>query len=316
MAHGDAQLARVRLDADFFDAFASPCEADAGRGERRFRELPDRQALAGSEDERARLGMLEHPMHAVDIFLGVAPVPDRVEVSQPQHVLLAELDARNRVRYLARHELPAAQRRLVVEENAAHRVQAVGLTEVHGHPVRVHFGDAVRATRRKRSALVLRDFGRVAEHLRGRGLVDARAKLQLANRLQHVQCAAARDIGGGDRLHERRADEALRCQVVNLVRLVFLEQAHARAEVRQVMLDELQPLVVLDAEVGEPPEIDAAAAPEGSDYDVTELEQPFGEIGSVLPRDSSDQRFFGHSIIPFMRAESCTSARPNPLRHA
>ena len=80
LAHGDAQLARVRLDADFFDAFASPCEADAGRGERRFRELPDRQALAGSEDERARLGMLEHPMHAVDIFLGVAPVPDRVEV--------------------------------------------------------------------------------------------------------------------------------------------------------------------------------------------------------------------------------------------
>ena len=69
--------------------------------------------------------MLEHPMHAVDVFLGVAPVPDGVEVSQPQHVLLAELDARNRVRDLAGHELPAAQRRLVVEENAAYRKHAV-----------------------------------------------------------------------------------------------------------------------------------------------------------------------------------------------
>ena len=182
--------------------------------------------------------------------------------------------------------------------------------------MREQFRDGVGAARVERRVLVLRRLPHLAEHLGARRLVEADALVHDPDRLEHVQCAAAGNVGGGDRLHERRSDEALRRQVVDLIGLVLFQKAHASAEVRQVMLDELQPLVVLDAELCKAPEINAAAAPEGSDYHVPELEQPLRQVGSVLPRGSGDQCFFGHSIIPFMRAESCTSARPNPLRHA
>ena len=56
-----------------------------------------------------------------------------------------------------------------------------------------------------------------------------------------VICAV---VIGWSKLH---ADEALRREVVDLVRLDFLQQGNAGAEVGQVVLDQVQVRVVLDA---------------------------------------------------------------------
>ena len=67
-----------------------------------------------------------------------------------------ELDARDAVGDLARDELAAAARALVVEEDARAREQAVALAVVDGDVVAVDLGDAVRAARVERRRLALR----------------------------------------------------------------------------------------------------------------------------------------------------------------
>ena len=68
---------------------------------------------------------------ASHVVAGVAPVALRVEVAQVEVVLQAQGDARHGAGDLARHEGLAADRALVVEEDAVGGVQAVGLAVVH-----------------------------------------------------------------------------------------------------------------------------------------------------------------------------------------
>ena len=104
-------------------------------------------AFAAADDVVVRLRRLEHHVHRADVVAGVAPVAFGVEVAEQELVLLAELDARGRLRDLARHELRPAARRLVVEEDAAAGEDAVALAVVDGDVVPVHLRDAVRAAR-------------------------------------------------------------------------------------------------------------------------------------------------------------------------
>src|SRR6185369_4434396 len=71
---------------------------------------------------------------------------------------------------LARHERLAAPRRFMVEEDAVHGEDPVGLAIVHGSMVSKHFCGSVRAAGMERSGLVLRRR-RGAEHFRAGGLV-------------------------------------------------------------------------------------------------------------------------------------------------
>ena len=86
----------------------------------------------------------------------MAPVAQRAQVAEVQAVLQAERDARQRARDLARDEGLAAQRALVVEQDAVAGVHAVGLAVVHRDPVGVELGHRVGAARIERRGLLLR----------------------------------------------------------------------------------------------------------------------------------------------------------------
>ena len=62
--------------------------------ERELQEVPHRVGRAGGHHVVARLVVLEHPPHRLDVLRGVAPVADGVEVAQVEVVLHAGRDAR------------------------------------------------------------------------------------------------------------------------------------------------------------------------------------------------------------------------------
>ena len=204
----------------------------------------------------------------------------------------SELDARHRVGDLARHELEAALRALVVEEDPAARVDAVGLAVVHRRVVAEHLGDAVRRTRVERRALGLRRLVHLAEHLRRRRLVEADRVVvgaaDDAHRFEHAQHAEAGDLRGELGLLERELHEADRAEVVDLVGLHLLDDRDQRREVAQVALDQLERGVLalhhLDLGVG-------LAVHEPEDLVALEGEE-LGEMAAVLTGDSGDQCAF------------------------
>src|SRR5205085_747536 len=96
-----------------------------------------------------------------------------------QRLLLPVLDSRDGLTDLSRDEFLATQRRLVIEQNAAARINAVAFAVVDGDPMAVRLGDAIRAARPKRSSLRLRRFLHLAEHLAARRLIKADRRIDL-----------------------------------------------------------------------------------------------------------------------------------------
>ena len=146
----------------------------------------------GRQHESVGLVRLQHSPHALDIFLGEAPVALRVEVAELQAIQLAEFDLGDAVGDLAGHELAAAQRTFVVEQDAAAAENAVALAVVDRHPVRVELGDAIGAARIEGRVFRLRNRLDLAEHLGRAGLVEADAGIDDADRLEQVERADAR----------------------------------------------------------------------------------------------------------------------------
>src|SRR5579859_7653598 len=98
--------------------------------ERLVEELAHRMRLPGGEHVVLGLVHLQHPPRAVHVVARVAPVALRVEIAETERVLLAADDRADRARDLAGHERRPTARRLVVEEDAVHRVHAVRLAVV------------------------------------------------------------------------------------------------------------------------------------------------------------------------------------------
>ena len=155
-----------------------PVEADAR--ERDLDQLAHRVADAGGDDVVVGLVLLQHQPHRAHVVAGKSPVAMRVEIADRQRVGEPELDPRDAVGHLARDELEAAPRRLVVEEHPRHREQIVALAVVHRDVVGEHLRDAVRAARIERRQLGLRHLADLAEHLARRGLVEADLRIDAA----------------------------------------------------------------------------------------------------------------------------------------
>ena len=151
-------------------------------------------------------------------------------------LLQAELDRRHGAGDLAGDEGLAAERALVVEQDAVGGVHAVGLAVVHRDPVGVELGRGVGAARIERRRLALRRLLDLAVQLRGRGLVEAGRLLEAqdADRLEQAQRAERVGIGGVFRRLEAHLDVALRREVVDLVRLDLLDEADQVGGVGQV----------------------------------------------------------------------------------
>src|SRR5262245_62894095 len=126
-------VARLRRVADEMVDLGRPQErriglhvllgVELGMAERELCELADGVRLAGREHEVLGLVLLEHPPHPVDVLAGEAPVALAVEVAELEIGGEPELDAGDAVRDLPGHELEAAPRRLVVEQDPGDRVE-------------------------------------------------------------------------------------------------------------------------------------------------------------------------------------------------
>ena len=208
---------------------------------------------------------------------------------------LAELYARHAVRHLARHELDAAQRALVVEEDAGRRVEAKALAIVHRDPVAVELCDGVGAARIEGRRLGLRRLLDAAVHFGRGGLVEARVGLRRAHGLQHVRHADGGDGAGEDRLLPGGGDEALRGEIVDLVGFRLLHDARQARQVGHIAVDETH--VVGDAEPAQAVVLDAAVGgPPDDTKDLVALaQQEFRQIGPVLTGDARQERTLAHS---------------------
>ena len=246
----------------------------------------------------------------------MAPVALRVEVAQPQQRRRARLP-RSVPRAIesgalsdpARHEVGAAARRFVVEQDAVARKQAIRLAHVHRVPVG---GQLARPIGRPRVECVLLGKGLLVQatvHLRSAGLVEAGVRTVVANRLE--------DIDESDEIGHRRrhrivkgvVDERLRREVVALVEPVDGEEPRQQSGIFQLALNEGQRRMALDT--------DQVLAPRGcpSSHQPDDMlvvpvqEQVLGEVRPVLTRDSSDNRGL-HPYARLLRRGSATRVQP------
>ena len=167
----------------------------------------------------------------------------------------------------------------------------VGLAVVDGRPVGGDLGDAVGAARVEGRLLVL-GRRRGAEHLRGGGLVEARAHPGLADRLEQPHRPRAGDVEGvlGD--IEGDAHVALRAEVVDLIRLELVEQLDQRDGVGEVAVVGEQPhslLVWVAVEMVDPVRVEARGAADDAVDLVALLQQQLRQVAAVLAGDSGDQ---------------------------
>ena len=260
--------------------------------EGQLHQAADRVGDAGGDHVVLRLVLLQHPPHGVDVVAGEAPVAARVEVAQGERVGHAQLDAGHAVGDLARDELQAAPRRLVVEEDPRAGEEVVRLAVVDRDEVAVDLGHSVGAARVEGRALVLRRLEHAAEHLAGRGLVEADGRVDLPDRLQHAGDPHGGELGGQHRLGPRGGHERLRRQVVDLVRLGLLQRRREGRLVEQVGLHEPEVIAhVVDALV----RLGGRAA-HHSPHVVALCQEQLGQVRAVLPGDAGDQRA-GHVVL-------------------
>src|SRR5919106_1658996 len=141
--------------------------------ERELAELAHRVGLAGGDHVVVGRVLLEHQPHGLDVVAGVTPVALGLEVPEAQLVGEPELDAGGAVGDLAGHELEAAPRPFVVEQDAAGGVEVVRLAVVDRDPVAVDLGNPVGRAGVEGCRLPLGRLHHLAEHLAGRRLVEA-----------------------------------------------------------------------------------------------------------------------------------------------
>ena len=174
--------------------------------------------------------------------------------------------------------------------------------------MRVDLRHAVRRAGVERRLLVLRDLEHLAEHLRGRSLVEADAGIDAADRLEQARDPDRGELGGQDRLLPGGGHEALRAEVVDLGRARLLERLGERRRIEQVGLDERDPV----GQMVDPLEVLGRGAADHPEHLVTLVEEEIGQVGAVLAGDAGDQRPLAHVLAILSaaaeRAKSSASA--------
>ena len=119
----------------------------------------------------------------------MAPIALGVEVAQPQFAGFAGQNPRHTGGDLARHEFVTAPRRLVVEQNAAGGVHAIGFAVIPRQIESRYLADAIAGAGMKSRPLVLRHFFGLAEHFaRAREIEPAIRRQVLQHRQQDNGC--------------------------------------------------------------------------------------------------------------------------------
>src|SRR5262245_1466708 len=270
---------QLRIEADVIP----PPEPDGI--ERDLYEILDRVRRPGGDHVVVGRRLLEHPPHRLDVVPREAPVAPGLEVPETQFPGEPDLDGGYAVRDLARHELEAAPRALVIEEDARAREQAVALAVIDGDVVTVDLGHAVRAARIERRRLRLRALADLAEHLARARLVEACLRGGEPERLEDPRHADGVELRREHRLLPRGRDERLRREVVDLVGTDVTHELDQRQVIEQVRLAEID----LIPEVGDALEVLGARSAHHADHAVPLREKQLREIRPVLAGDAGDE---------------------------
>uniref|UniRef100_A0A804PTD2 Uncharacterized protein n=1 Tax=Zea mays TaxID=4577 RepID=A0A804PTD2_MAIZE len=270
--------------------------AEAGVAEGSLQELLDGVGLLSGDDVIPRLFLLQHEPHCLDVVPREPPVPGGREVAEEDPGLQPDLDAADGARDLARDEVLAAARGLVVEEHAVAGEYAVGLAVVDGVPVRGDLGGGVGRARVEGRVLALRRR-RGAEHLRGTGLVVAHGLARQADGLEEAERPRGGDVGGVVGDLEGDGDVRLRGEVVDLVGGDGVERAAEGRGVGQVGVVEphrgtrgRRHRVRVVVDVVQPLRVEVGGAADEAVHLVSLGQEQLREVAPVLPRDARDQR--------------------------
>ena len=211
-----------------------------------------------------------------------------------RHLIESLVDAGEAARDLARHEGLAADRRLVIEQDAVAGVDPIRLPVVDRDPVGVDLRRAIRRARVEGRRLFLRHLLHLSVHLGGGGLIEARRLLEAenANGLQDAQRAERIGVRRVLGRLEGDCDMALRGEVVDLVGTNLLDHADQVRRVGQIAVVQLQAhiaLVGIVVQVIDAICVEKRRAALDTVHLVTLPQQELGEVGAVLAGDSCDE---------------------------
>ncbi len=198
----------------------------------------------------------------------------RFQIAQPQFIGQAQLDLGCAVGHFVGNELEAAARTLVIEQDARAGKQAIALPVVDGDPVAVDLGCAVRAAGVERGVLILGHFPHLSKHFRGTGLIETSVMVHQPDSIQNPGHPQGGAFPGQDRLLKRSGHEGLGSQVVDLIRVVLLEDSDEGDLIQQVTLYQLD--IILN--VGDAVKIDGAGAAHHAQDLVAFPQQELGQV--------------------------------------
>lgn len=145
--------------------------------------------------------MLKNHPHTLHIIFGIAPVTQRIQISQIQFVLISLGYTCGSQSNLACYKVFTTTFALMVEQDAVHGKHTVTFTIILGNPETILLGHPIRRTGIERSRFLLRDFLHQSEQLGGRCLINlglfSRPRIRTASNIRSVPTASASAVYSG-----------------------------------------------------------------------------------------------------------------------
>ena len=236
----------------------------------------------------------------------MAPVALGVEVAEVEAVAQAELYLGHGPGDFAGDKGLAAQRAFVVEQDAIGGVQPVRFSVVFDNPKAEELGNAIRTAGVEGGGFTLWCLLHQPVQFRSGGLVEPACffDAKYAHGLEDPQGPDAIGVGGVFRRVETHLDVAHGREVVNLIRLHFLDDADEVRAVGQVTVVQLQPNIGVMRVLVEV--VDAVGIEQRSSaFDAVDLvpffQQQLRQVCAVLPRNACHQCLFHDCVVVFMK---------------
>ena len=233
---GNQFLARRHIDTSFIHPFAFPAQFNAHFLEGQGTELAHRMVFAGRNDKIFGSIVLKNHPHTLHIILGIAPVAQRIQISQIQFVLISLGYTCGSQSNLACYEIFTTAFTLMVEQDAVHGKHTVTFTIVLGNPETILLGHPIRRTGIEGSRFLLRHFLYQSEQFGSRCLINLGLLFQAQNtdRFQHTQRAYRIRFRCVLGYIETYFHMALSSQIIDFIGLYSLNDTYQRTTVGHI----------------------------------------------------------------------------------
>ncbi|CAL5324294.1 unnamed protein product [Camellia sinensis] len=280
----------------------SPIQAN--RPKRHLQKLLNSMGLLRGHHIIIGLVLLKHHPHGLHIVPSKTPIPGSHQIPQKQLALKADLDSPHSPGDLPGDKILSPPGRFMVEQNPITSKDAISFTVIDSVPMSSAFGSSVGRSRVERSGFGLRRGSR-SEHFGGSGLVvldvgSASGGDMGANGFEEAEGAGGDDVGGviGDLKGD--GDVGLGGEVVDLVGEDGVEPAAERGGVGEVGVVELHEglvgVVGVDVDVVDSLGVEVRRPSDQAVDLVPFVQQEFGQVRPVLPRDARDQGYLAPAV--------------------